>query len=57
MYFNASHSVIPICVNVFHTASNVHKMKAMFTYDIFVCTGKNEGTSQGRTSGLRGRQL
>ena len=57
VYFNASHSVIHICVNVFHTVSNVHKMKAMFTYDVFVCTGENEGTTQERTSGLGGKQL
>ena len=41
---NSSHSVIPVCVDVFHTLSNVHKLKAMFTIEVFVCTGENEGT-------------
>ena len=53
---NSSHSVIPVCVDVFQTVSNVHKLKAMFTYDVFVCTGENEGTTHERTSGIGGKQ-
>ena len=44
-------------MDVFQTVTNVHKMKTMFTYDVIVCTGENEETTQARTSGLEGKQL
>ena len=53
---NSSHSVIPVCVDVFHTVSNVHKLKAIIIIEVFVCTGENEGTTQETTSGIGGKQ-
>ena len=34
----------------------IHKLKATFIIEVFVCTGENEGTTQETTSGIGGKQ-